>query len=94
MPLSPNQRPTEYGQLMDSVFEKIPFTGDDTENETILKFAFKLYNNDQQLCLKYMDKIATTCVKVIADEKCADMMLPKFKREVGEFIKTVVMQHA
>jgi len=41
-----------------------------------------------------MNKIAETCVKVIADEKCADMMEPKFKREVGQFIKNVVMLHA
>ena len=79
---------------MDNIFQKIPFTGDETENETILKFAFKLYSADQEMCLKYMDKIATTSVKVIADEKCADQMLPKFKREVGQFIKTVVMKHA
>ena len=46
------------------------------------------------MALKYMDKIATTSVKVIADEKCADVMLPKFKREVSQFIKTVVMHHA
>jgi len=46
MPLPPNQRPAEYHQIMDSVFEKIPFTGDDTENETILKFAWKLYQED------------------------------------------------
>ena len=43
MPLPADQRPQEYGQLMDNIFNKIPFTGDETENETILKFAFKLY---------------------------------------------------
>lgn len=30
-----------------------------------------------------MDKIAKACVKVIADEKTADIMDAKFKREVG-----------
>jgi hypothetical protein len=41
-----------------------------------------------------MDKIAMTCVKVIADEKCADAIESKFKKEVGQFIKEVVVQHA
>ena len=51
---------------------KIPFEGDETENKTILKFVFKLFQNDEQLCIKYMDKIAATCLKVIVDEKTAD----------------------
>lgn len=83
MPLPPEQRPSDYAEMIDSVFQKVPFQGDDTENETVLKFAFKLYQSDEQTCIKYMDQIARTAVKVIADEKCADGMEPKFKREVG-----------
>jgi len=94
MPLPADQRPADFATIMDSVFDKVPFTGDETENETILKFAFKLYQQDQAMCMKYMEKIATTCVKVIADEKCADVIEPKFKRQAGAFIKEVVMQHA
>ena len=41
-------------------------------SKTILKFAFKLFEADQATCVKYMDKIAYTCVKVIVDEKTAD----------------------
>ena len=41
-----------------------------------------------------MDKIAITCVKVIADEKCADQMTPQFKKEVGQFITQVVVSNA
>lgn len=43
MPLPADQRPAEYAMLIDSVFNQIPFEGDDTENETVLKFAAKLY---------------------------------------------------
>mmetsp|Transcript_1414 Transcript_1414/g.1902 ORF Transcript_1414/g.1902 Transcript_1414/m.1902 type:complete len:396 (+) Transcript_1414:2138-3325(+) len=94
MPLPADQRPPEYQGMLDSMFEKIPFSGDDTENETVLKFAFKLYQQDNQTSLKYMEKIAQTCLKCIVDDKCADQLLPKFKREVGQFLKTVVVQHA
>ena len=94
MPLPADQRPADYSQMIDAIFQKIPFTGDDTENETIIKFAFELFKSDQETCLKYMDKLAITCVKVICDEKCADSIEPKFKKEVGQFINQVVVQHA
>ena len=32
-----------FDQMLDFVFTKIPFSGDLNENETILKFAFNLY---------------------------------------------------
>ena len=91
MTLPAEQRPADYSTMIDSVFQKIPFEGDETENETILKFAFKLYQADQATCLKYMEPIAKTCLKVIVDEKCADGIEAKFKKEVGQFIKSVVM---
>ena len=72
----------------------MPFQGDDTENETVLKFVFKLHQSDEATCIKYMDQIARTAVKVIADEKCADGIEAKFKREVGQFISTVIMKHS
>jgi len=69
--------------MIESIFQKIPFEGDDTENECVLKFAKKLYQIDPETCIKHMNQIAKTCVKVIADEKCADGMETKFKKEVG-----------
>lgn len=83
MPLPAEQRPAEYPGMVDSIFQKIPFIGDRTENETILNFVMKLYQVDQATCIKYMIPIAKTCVEVIANEACADGMEPKFKREVG-----------
>ena len=94
MPLAPESRPADYLVILGSVFNALPFEGDDTENETILKFALKLYQAEQETCVKYMDKIAQACVKVIADEKTADIMEPKFKREVGKFLLHVVMKYA
>uniref|UniRef100_A0A7S3FVR3 Importin N-terminal domain-containing protein n=1 Tax=Strombidium rassoulzadegani TaxID=1082188 RepID=A0A7S3FVR3_9SPIT len=94
MPLPAADRPAEYQVMIDSVFQKIPFSGDETENETVLKFAFILYEADKETCVKYMEQIARTCVKVIADEKTADMMEPKFKKEVGQFINSAVVSHA
>ena len=69
--------------MIDSVFQKVPFCGDDTENESVLKFVFKLHQSDEATCNKYMGQIARTAVKVIAVKKCADGMVAKFKREVG-----------
>ena len=83
MPLPADQRPADYATMIDSVFQKIPFQGDDTENETALKFIFKLYEVDQETCVKYMEKIAQTAVKVIVDEKCAQSIESKFKKQVG-----------
>ena len=54
MPVAPEQRPGNYYQMIDSIFAKMPLCGDETENETVLKFAMKLYQQDQQCCLKYM----------------------------------------
>jgi len=94
MPLPAEQRPVEYPQLVDSVLQKMPFQGDDAENETVLKFAFKLFAHDQPACLKHMDQIALTCVKVIVDERTSDVIPVKFKYQVGQFIKEVVVHHA
>ena len=80
--------------MIDSVFQKIPFDGDETENETVIKFTMKLIQTDQATCIKYMENIAKTCVKIIVDERCADGVEAKFKKEVGQFIKTIVAQHA
>lgn len=93
-PLPPDQRPAEYSQMVDSVFEKIPFEGDDSENETVLKFAAKLYETDQETCLKHMDKIAITCVKCLVDDKASDALTAKFKYQVGEMINKIVVNHA
>jgi hypothetical protein len=84
------QRPADYAAILDSIFDKIPFLGDVTENETILKFAFKLYEQDQALCLKYMEKIAITCIKVICDERCRDDIKSDFRQKVGQFVKIIV----
>lgn len=94
MPLPAEQRPAEYPQLVDAVFLKLPFQGDDAENETALKFAAKLYEHDQATCLKYMDRIALTCVKVLVDEKAADAIPTKFKYQVGQMINQIVIKHA
>ena len=72
--------------MVDSIFQKIPFEGDMTENETILKFTFKLFEVDQATCIRYMDNIARTAIKCIVDEKCADDLKKTFKQQVGQFI--------
>ena len=79
---------------MDAVFAKIPFTGDVTENETILKFAIKLYELDQARCAKYMPAIAKASVMVICDERCRDEIPHPFRQQLGQFVRQVVAQHA
>ena len=59
-----------------------------------MKFAAKLYETDQASCLKYIDKIAITCIKCLVDDKAADSLLPKFKYQVGEMINKIVVIHA
>jgi hypothetical protein len=54
MTIPAEQRPAEFHTILDEVFQQIPFSGDVNENETILNFAFKLYQSEQALCLKYM----------------------------------------
>lgn len=72
----------------------MPLEGDMTENETLLKFSWKLYEADQPLCLQYMENITKTCVKCLIDPKCADDLPKPFKQQVGQFIKTVGVQHS
>jgi hypothetical protein len=79
MPLPAAQRPPNYQAMVHSVMSAMPLEGDMTENETLLKFAWKLYAADQALCLQYMDNVSKTCVKCIIDAKCADDMAKDFK---------------
>ena len=46
MPLPPAQRPLDLHEMVNSIFSQIPFVGDETENETIINFAIKLYEVD------------------------------------------------
>mgnify|MGYP006893778443 CR=1 FL=1 len=39
-------RPANFLSMVGDVFSKIPFEADMTENETVLKFSFKLYEKD------------------------------------------------
>lgn len=91
MTLPAEQRPGNYQAMIESVLEKCPLEGDDTENETIMKFVFKLWQSDQPTVQKYMANIAKTCIKILCDEKCADQMKKDFKKQIGQFITTVVV---
>lgn len=46
MPLPAGQRPENYQVKVDSVMKAMPLEGDMTENETLLKFSWKLYEAD------------------------------------------------
>jgi len=72
--------------MLTNVLNSMPLTGDDTENETVLKLAFELHANDNAVFMQHKDKIALTAVRCIAEEKCADLLPMKFKREVAKFI--------
>jgi hypothetical protein len=80
--------------MVDSVLSKIPLTGDGSENETVLRFAFSLHQNDRATFDKHLDKITRTCVSVIAEDRIADLIEAKFKREVAAFIKEVLVSAA
>ena len=76
------------------MFTQIPFVGDDLENVTIIKFAIELMKVDAQRCMPHMEKIATTCVQIIADPKTAEALPVADKRLVGAFLKNQVVGHA
>ena len=72
MPLPKDQRPSQYTEIVNQLYTKIPLEGDYLENITALKFTYKLYQDDQALCVSFMDNIAKTCVKVVADPRTAE----------------------
>ena len=92
MPLA--EKPPQYADILNSTYGAIPFDGDETENLTVLKFTYKLWAQDQERVKPFMDNIAKTCVKVVADPKTAEPIKPQDKYEVGKFIKEVVVAHA
>ena len=61
---------------------------------TALKFSYKMHAENPQSIAPFMEQIAKTCVKVIADPKCAEPLDAKDKYEAGEFLKTVVAPQA
>lgn len=56
----------------------------------MLKFAFNLFNLSPEKVQPYLHQVTLTCLKVLIDEKC-DEIPDSFKREVGQFIKNVIM---
>ena len=94
MPLPAEQRPEHYAQMIDVLFSKVPFKGDETENETVLEFAWALKGADQEAFMRYIGPIAATCVYVLTDEKCADGLQLTFRRRVAKFIMTEGMAAA
>jgi len=86
MPLPAEQRPEHYAQMIDLLFSKVPFKGDETENETVLEFALQLKEVDQEAFMQYIRPIAATCVYVLTEDRCADSLQLKVRRRVAKFI--------
>ena len=53
-----------------------------------------MHAENPQSIVPFMDKIAQTCVKVIADPRTAEPLDAKDKYAAGEFLKTVVAPNA
>lgn len=79
-----------FEELSKFIFTNSPLTGDLNENQTVLKFAFNLFNLSPEKVQPYFHQVTLTCLKVLIDEKC-DEIPESFKREVGQFIKNVIM---
>jgi len=94
VPKAPDARPAEYPQMIDSIFQKLPFNGDVAENETALEYAFSLFENDRATFDKYLGPIAKTAMKVLVDEKCVDEIKLEFRQKVALFTKSVLATHA
>ena len=72
--------------MITDIFSVIPFQGDMTENETILKFAFALKAHYPDVFAANLDKVVQTCLMCIVNEKCAVDIPPKTKRDIGIFL--------
>lgn len=68
----------------------IPFDGDPTENETVLKFCMNVNNLHSGRLEPHMDKITLTCLKILTDTRLAKED-EDFKVLTAKFIKNVIM---
>jgi len=68
----------------------IPFEGDPTENETVLKFCMNVNNLNTGRLEPHMERIALTCLKIITDTRLAKED-EGFKVLTAKFIKNVIM---
>ncbi len=53
----------EYHVLFSQVMSAIPFEGDPTENETVIKFCMNVNNLTTGRLEPHMEKITLTCLK-------------------------------
>ncbi len=68
----------------------IPFEGDPTENETVIKFCMNVNNLTTGRLEPYMEKITLTCLKQLTDTRLAKED-EAFKVITAKFIKNVIM---
>lgn len=74
MPAPADQRPAQFDTIIQTLFSTIPFEGDELENLTVVKFAAQMMQSEPQKVMPFIDNIARTCVKVLADAKTADLL--------------------
>jgi hypothetical protein len=73
------------------VLGAIPFKGDESENQTILKFCFNLIASGRTDEVRpFFDKIILTCLKVLTDTKPGSSS-EKNKLLTAKFMKNVVI---
>jgi hypothetical protein len=68
----------------------IPFEGDPTENETVIKFCMNVNNLTTGRLEPHMEKITLTCLKQLTDTRLAKED-EAFKVITAKFIKNVIM---
>ena len=69
----------------------IPFEGDPSENQTVLKFIMNVNATQPGKVLPYMDKITLVCLKLLTDSRCKRDLDESFKVLTAKFIKNVIM---
>lgn len=69
----------------------MPFEGDPSENQTILKFVMNVNATQPDRVLPFMDKITLTCLKLLTDARCKRDLDESFKVLTAKFIKNVIM---
>ena len=76
--------------MFNQVMSAIPFDGDPTENETIIKFCMNENNLNTGRLEPHMERITLTCLKQLTDTRLARED-ESFKIITAKFIKNVIM---
>jgi hypothetical protein len=81
-----------YNDLFNTIMSVIPFQGDVTENETVIKFCMNANNLMKGRLDPHMQKITMTALMILVDSRLVKETDETMKILTAKFIKNVIMQ--